>query len=204
MFTGIVTNLANIVNLIKNNDRDLLITLSLDDSQEIQRNFDIGCSISCNGVCLTLIKKEQKDSLLFLDFQASEESVAKTNIKYWQINDKINIEFALRAGDELGGHLVSGHVDDVIKVKSIKKVAESWCFAFFIPQNMRKFICTKGSVVLNGVSLTINDVFSDYFEVNIIDHTFNNTNFAFLQDGDNVNIEFDQIIRYLDNLNLFK
>jgi len=203
MFTGIVTNLANIENLSKNEDKDLLITLSLGDNQEIQRNFEIGCSISCNGTCLTLIRKENKNNLLFLDFQASAESVAKTNIKYWQINKKINIEFALRVGDELGGHLVSGHVDDVIKVKTIKKVEESWCFSFIIPKNMRKFICPKGSVVLNGVSLTVNNVFSDYFEVNIIDHTFNNTNFSSLKEGDLVNIEFDQIIRYLDNLNLF-
>ena len=204
MFTGIVTNLANIENLTKNQDQDLLIRLSLLSKEITDRNLEIGCSVSCNGVCLTLIKKEEQGALLFLDFQASKESILKTNIKYWQINDKINIEFALRAGDELGGHLVSGHIDDIVKIKSIVKIDESLCFSFEISENMRKFICQKGSVVLNGVSLTINDVFADYFTVNIIDHTFNNSNFAFLKVGDVINIEFDQIIRYLNNLNLFK
>ncbi len=204
MFTGIVTNLANIENLTKNQDQDLLIRLSLLSKEITDRNLEIGCSVSCNGVCLTLIKKEEQGALLFLDFQASKESILKTNIKYWQINDKINIEFALRAGDELGGHLVSGHIDDIVKIKSIEKIDESLCFSFEISENMRKFICQKGSVVLNGVSLTINDVFADYFTVNIIDHTFNNSNFAFLKVGDVINIEFDQIIRYLNNLNLFK
>jgi riboflavin synthase len=204
MFTGIVTNLANIENLTKNQDQDLLIRLSLLSKEITDRNLEIGCSVSCNGVCLTLIKKEEQGDLLFLDFQASKESILKTNIKYWQINDKINIEFALRAGDELGGHLVSGHIDDIVKIKSIEKIDESLCFSFEISENMRKFICQKGSVVLNGVSLTINDVFADYFTVNIIDHTFNNSNFAFLKVGDVINIEFDQIIRYLNNLNLFK
>ena len=130
MFTGIVTNLANIENLTKNQDQDLLIRLSLLSKEITDRNLEIGCSVSCNGVCLTLIKKEEQGDLLFLDFQASKESILKTNIKYWQINDKINIEFALRAGDELGGHLVSGHIDDIVKIKSIEKIDESLCFSF--------------------------------------------------------------------------
>ena len=127
--------------------------------------------------------------------------MAKTNIKHWQVGDKINLEFALRMGDELGGHLVAGHVDDVVKILEIKTVNnDSWRFSIELPKNLRKFIAPKGSVVLNGVSLTVNEVFDDNFNINIIKHTFDHTNFSNLKAGDFLNLEVDLIARYLERL----
>lgn len=195
MFTGIITNIAIVKNLSFSANQDLLITLEL--SEHTNRNLEIGCSIACNGICLTLI--DHKSSNLF--FQLSPETLSKTNIQNWQIGDKINLEFALRMGDELGGHLVSGHIDDVAKVLKISPVNnDSWQFLIELPQNLRQFIASKGSVVLNGVSLTVNEVLDDYFTVNIIKHTFNHTNFADLKIGDHLNLEVDLIARYLDKL----
>lgn len=196
MFTGIITHLATVKSLTSLSNQDLLITLEL-LNQNADRNFDIGCSISCNGVCLTLTEKKTE----LLSFQASPETLQKTNIKNWKINDKINLEFALRMGDELGGHLVAGHIDNVAMVKEIKAInQDSWQFLIALPQDLKKFVAPKGSVVLNGVSLTVNEVFDDSFGVNIIKHTFDHTNFSHLKIGDLLNLEVDLIARYLANL----
>lgn len=204
MFTGIVVDIAEIYSLKKNHKEDLLISLKITNKPNFDRKLEIGCSIACLGVCLTLIKKELLDNCHILDFQASKETVNKTNISNWFEGKKINIEFALRVGDELGGHLVSGHVDDVVKILDITKVEQSHIFAFELKDNIKKFICQKGSVTLDGVSLTVNDVFPDRFFVNIIDHTFNNTNFHSLRSGDIVNLEIDQIARYVNNFKQFQ
>jgi riboflavin synthase len=195
MFTGIITNIGTVQNLTYSASQDLLITLELHD--QINRNLEIGCSIACNGACLTLTNKTAN----ILTFQASAETLSKTNIKNWQIGNKINLEFALRMGDELGGHLVSGHVDNVVKVLEIQPINnDSWKFAIELPQNLRKFIAPKGSVVLNGVSLTVNEVLADAFSVNIIKHTFDHTNFSDLKINDYLNLEVDLIARYLEKL----
>ena len=195
MFTGIINHIGNIQNLSHSSNQDLLITIQL--PHQTNRNLEIGCSIACDGACLTLVRQELSN----LFFQASPETLDKTNIKNWQIGDKINLEFALRMGDELGGHLVSGHIDDVVQIKKINPVNnDSWQFFIELPQNLKKFIAPKGSVVLNGVSLTVNEVLDDYFSVNIIKHTFDNTNFSDLKIGDYLNLEVDLIARYLDKL----
>lgn len=203
MFTGIITNLAIVKNLSSLVNQDLLIAIEL-KNQKINRRLEIGCSIACNGICLTLIKKTHswfKLSNLLLYFQASPETLAKTTIQSWKINDKINLEFALRAGDELGGHLVSGHVDDVVKIAEIKPINnDSTQFFITLPSRFKKFIAPKGSIVLNGVSLTINEVSENNFSVNIIKHTFDHTNFGNLKIGDNLNLEIDLIARYLQQL----
>ena len=108
---------------------DLLIGVKLENSN-INRNLDLGCSVACSGICLTLIKKSKKENYFYLDFQASEETIAKTNISTWQIGTKINLEFALKIGDELGGHMVSGHVDGIAIVKSIEQISDSHKFIF--------------------------------------------------------------------------
>jgi len=200
MFTGIINHIGNVQNLSHYSNQDLLVTLEL--SEQINRNLEIGCSIACNGVCLTLVKVVSGQfSVVSLEFQASPETLSKTNIKNWKIGDKINLEFALRMGDELGGHLVSGHIDDVVQVKKINLVNnDSWQFFIELSQNLKKFIAPKGSVVLNGVSLTVNEVLDDSFSVNIIKHTFDNTNFANLKAGDYLNLEVDLIARYLERL----
>lgn len=194
MFTGIITHIAKVKNLSRLKNQDLLITLEV---PKIDRKLEIGCSIACNGVCLTLVKKTQT----LISFQASPETLNKTNVKNWKIGDKINIEFSLRMGDELGGHLVLGHVDKTVKVKQIKAVnKDSTCFVFELPKNFQKFITPKGSVVLNGASLTINKVSKSNFDVNIIKHTLNHTNFSELKIGDEINLEIDMIARYLEKL----
>jgi riboflavin synthase len=204
MFTGIITNLAIVDEALKKNNEDLLLTLKLPNQQNLDRNLKIGCSISCSGSCLTLISKKQDKDNFLLDFQASKETLEKTTMKSWEKGKKINIEFALRIGDELGGHLVSGHVDCVSRVTKIEKIEQSHRFTFEIKESLKKFISNKGSVVLDGISLTVNDVFDNKFQVNVIDHTFKNTNFNSLKVDDFVNLEIDQIARYLYNLKLFQ
>ncbi len=195
MFTGIITNVVKLQNLSALSNQDLLITLELPKNNN--RTLEIGCSIACNGACLTLVEKT-KDTL---SFQASPETLNKTSIGSWKVGDKINLEFALRMGDELGGHLVAGHVDDVTKIIDIQSVnKDSWNFIIALPKNLTKFIAPKGSVVLNGVSLTINEVSDETFSVNIIKHTFDNTNFSSLKVGDTINLEVDLIARYVERM----
>lgn len=196
MFTGIITNIATIKNIEFNENKDCLIAIKIDD--ENNRELKIGCSISNNGVCLTLIKKES--DLLF--FQASKESCDITTIKNWQINDKINIEFALRVGDEFGGHIVSGHVDDVAKLIEITEIQESKKMKFKLKNHdLMRYIAKKGSISIDGISLTVNEVFDDSFEVNIINHTFENTNLKYKNIDDEFNIEIDLLARYVNKAN---
>ncbi len=199
MFTGIITNLATLKKLEFNAKKDAILVLEIKKSN-IDRDLKIGCSIACNGICLTLIsQKTLKDNLL-LSFQASQETCNKTTLKNWQINQHINIEFSMRLNDEFGGHLVSGHVDDVTKIIAIKNIKESWKFEFKIPKKLEKFIAPKGSITINGTSLTINDVNKKTFAINIIKHTMENTIFQHSKVGDLVNLEIDLISRYLSQL----
>lgn len=194
MFTGIITNIGLVHEVIKKEGSDLVIVLKINNISG--RNHDLGCSIACNGICLTLIKKVED----FFYFQASRETEKKTTISEWKKGDLINIEFAMRLGDELGGHMVLGHVDGVSKILDIKPSSQSWQFTFEIPGSSKRFIPAKGSVTVNGTSLTVNYVKDQSFMVNIIAHTFNNTNFRCLKIGNQVNIEYDLIARYLDQL----
>ncbi|MDI9349866.1 MAG: riboflavin synthase [Candidatus Symbiobacter sp.] len=179
----------------------------------------IGASIACSGVCLTLIEKGTEsdgwggtsgllDSKpiqragtdgggLTLSFDVSQETLDKTTLKDWQIGQKINLESSLRFGDELGGHMVAGHVDTPIAVLSRKPVAGSTEFFFALPPEGRGLIVPKGSVALDGVSLTVNQVESDRFSVMIIPHTAAVTGFGQLQAGDAVNLEYDMVGRYM-------
>jgi riboflavin synthase len=195
MFTGIITDLGKILKITDNQTKDLIIDIELLKITN-NRNFDIGCSISCNGICLTLIKKQSN----ILSFQVSQETKNKTTITNWKIGDLINIEFALRVGDELGGHMVLGHIDCVTKIDDIKPNQESWIFSINTPKEINKHISKKGSVTINGTSLTINNISNNQFDVNIIPHTYKNTNFHKLQKDDLVNIEIDMISRYLEKL----
>lgn len=202
MFTGIITHIATVKNLTRSANKDLLISLEI-NNQKITRNLEIGCSIACDGACLTLVSSANtaNSQNIILNFQASPETLKKTNIKNWKKGSKINIEFALRAGDELGGHLVSGHIDKTVKVKNIKKInKDSSQFLIELPKDLKKFIAPKGSVVLNGASLTVNEVLKDVFSVNVIKHTFDKTNFSNLKVGDELNLEIDLIARYINQL----
>lgn len=199
MFTGIITHLGEVRSLTFNKSRDLLLKISA-DKNKIERNLEIGCSIACNGVCLTLIKKEISGKKITFSFEASKETCNKTTLENWIIGQKINLEFALRIGDEFGGHMVLGHVDSICKIVKIETVKNSHKFTFLTPKNLAKFISPKCSATLDGISLTVNEVTKNYFSVNVISHTLSNTNLQNAQVGDFVNLEIDVIARYVSQL----
>lgn len=198
MFTGIITNIGLVEELNFSDKKDLLIKVSTTKTPE--RKLDLGCSISCNGVCLTLIEKDCSKKRNQLSFQASKETLEKTNFQSLHIGDALNLEFAMKLGDELGGHMVSGHVDGCAKIEKIVKIKDSYKFTFTAENNLLKFISEKGSVTLNGTSLTVNKTEGNYFSVNLIDHTINNTTFETTKVGDLVNLEVDMLARYLDGI----
>lgn len=197
MFTGIITNLGRVEDLKIDDNKDSLLKISINNFQKKSKNtLKIGSSISCDGICLTLIKKQINTNNTVLYFQASEETIKKTTLKNWSKKQIINIEFAMKVGDEFGGHMVSGHIDDTAKILSIKKIKESWQLIFELKKSLQEFIVQKGSIAINGVSLTVNEVEDSFFKINLIPHSFLNTNFQYLKIGDLVNIEIDLIARY--------
>lgn len=195
MFTGIITHIGKVEKLELSANKDCLLAIAI--AQPIARKLEIGCSIACNGICLTLIKQE--DNLFY--FQASNETRAKTTLNNWFVGQEINIEFALRFGDELGGHLVSGHVDGCAKLASLHPIQESTKMVFKLENHTRdleKFIVKKGSICVDGISLTVNEVNGDEFSVNIIPHTIENTALKAIKIGNLVNIEIDLVARYIN------
>lgn len=198
MFTGIITHLGKIINVNHHHKNDSLIEISL-DKKTVKQKLKIGCSIACNGVCLTLVEQKTIKENLILSFYASKETCNLTTLKNIKKNHLINVEFSLRLGDELGGHLVLGHIDQTAKIVDIEAVKDSWVFSFETPKTLKKYIAPKGSITLNGVSLTVNQVDNTSFQVNIIKHTFNNTSFKDLKINDLVNLEIDVIARYVLN-----
>ena len=200
MFTGIISHLGKIENITHPNDWELAVNV---ENSKNSPDFDgllIGASISCSGICLTL-KKKNETTLLF---DVSDETVSKTNFKNWRIGDFINLEKSLKVGDEIGGHFVYGHVDTTAKIKSIEKINGSYKITFFIEDQFIKYFAPKGSVSIDGVSLTVNEVLSKTFTVNIIPHTWANTSFLNFNVNTIVNIEIDILARYLERINANK
>jgi riboflavin synthase len=156
----------------------------------------LGASIACSGCCLTVVEKGADR----FDVQVSAETLARTTLGAWQVGSPINLERSLKLGDELGGHLVSGHVDGVATVVARTPEAGSTRFVFELPPGFERLVATKGSIALDGVSLTVNEVEGARFGVNIIPHTAENTTFAGLQPGDRVNFEIDMLARYVARL----
>jgi len=196
MFTGIITNFGYVNLVTKNNQKDLLLVIS-SPKDKINRTLEIGCSIACNGICLTLIKKEEDKENYLLSFQASNETCNKTTLGSWQEKQEINLEFALRAGDELGGHMVLGHVDAIAKIEEIVKNKDSHIVKISSPQDLTKYIVPKGSITIDGVSLTVNEIDNNIFSLNIVNHTMQNTIFKNYQIGNFINLEIDVIARYI-------
>ena len=194
MFTGIIKNIGTIKTLTKKNNGYFLSVIS-------NLNFtkkDIGTSISCSGVCLTLtkIKKNNKKNELF--FYLSKHTVLTSAFKYLKSGDIINLEKSMKYGDEFAGHFVQGHVDTTIKVLNINtNNSKSWTIFFNIPIKFKKFLIEKGSIAINGVSLTIAKIFANKFKVVIIPHTLQNTNLLKLQKNNYVNVEIDLIAKTL-------
>lgn len=196
MFTGIITDIGTVLASEKRGDLRVRIATSYDIE-----GIDIGASIACDGVCLTVVAKGAAPQGWF-DVDISAETVSATNVGQsgWPVGAKINLERALRVGDELGGHIVSGHVDGQAEVVGITPEGDSTRFSFRVPLALAKFIAPKGSVALNGTSLTVNEVDGATFGVNIIPHTQKVTTWAQVKLGDQVNVEIDTLARYVARL----
>jgi riboflavin synthase len=199
MFTGIVTALGTIraiTPLGGSADMRLTIAAPWSDTAAIA----IGASIGCSGCCLTAVEIGPD----WFTADASAETLSKTTLGSWRVGTRINLERSLRLGDELGGHLVSGHVDGVGRVLSATPEHGSTRFVFRVPRDLARFIAVKGSVAVDGVSLTVNEVTDDTFGVNVIPHTASVTGFGTLRPGDAVNLEIDMLARYVARLAEFK
>ena len=191
MFTGIITDVGAIRSLTQLGDLRIEIETSYDLS-----SVAIGASISCNGVCLTVVEKTANRFAV----DVSAESVAFTNISDWHLDAPINLEGALKVGDELGGHIVSGHVDGVAEIIAMLDEGDSTRVTLRAPEALAKFIAPKGSVALNGTSLTVNEVNGVEFGINFIPHTKAATTWGVSKVGDRVNLEIDTLARYVARL----
>ncbi|MEP2717602.1 riboflavin synthase [Pseudophaeobacter sp.] len=191
MFTGIVTDIGTIAQLDQQGDLRARITTGYDTA-----GIDLGASIASDGVCLTVIELGAD----WYDVQISAETVSKTNIGAWALGKRVNLERALKVGDELGGHIVSGHVDGVAEVVTLEDEGDSTRVTLRAPKQLARFIAPKGSVALNGTSLTVNDVSDCDFGINFIPHTKEVTTWGEVKLGDKVNLEIDTLARYVARL----
>ena len=195
MFTGIITDIGTVRSAEQRGDLRLVIETAFDLA-----TVDLGASIACSGVCLTVVDK----GLDWFAVDVSAETVSRTAIGLWQEGARLNLERALRLGDELGGHLVTGHVDGVGKVLDATPEGDSLRLAIAAPADLGPYIATKGSITIDGVSLTVNDVTDTpdgtRFTVNIIPHTAHHSTFDQVQPGRELNLEIDLLARYLKRL----
>ncbi|WP_425099716.1 riboflavin synthase [Tropicibacter sp. S64] len=194
MFTGIVTDMGDIRTLEQRGDLKAQIGTAYDTA-----TIDIGASIACDGVCLTVIRFGGD----WFEVEISAETVSKTNLGDWAEGRRINLERALKVGDELGGHIVSGHVDGVAEIVAMRDEGDSTRVTLRAPENLAKYIAPKGSVALNGTSLTVNEVEGCDFGINFIPHTKEVTTWGKARVGDRVNLEIDTLARYVARLREF-
>jgi riboflavin synthase len=191
MFTGIVTDIGEIRSLEHAGDLRARIGTGYDTN-----GIDIGASIACSGVCLTVVQLGPD----WFDVEISAETLDKTNIGAWSEGQKVNLERALKVGDELGGHIVSGHIDGQAEIVEMHNEGDSVRYTFEAPRALSRFIAPKGSVALDGTSLTVNEVDDTRFGVNIIPHTQEVTTWGASKVGDKVNLEIDTLARYVARL----
>ena len=191
MFTGIITDIGIIAALDQQGDLRARIITGYDTV-----GIDMGASIASDGVCLTVVDLGPD----WYDVQISAETVNMTNLGKWAVGKRVNLERALKVGDELGGHIVSGHVDGVAEVVSIKDEGDSTRVQLRAPNDLARFIASKGSVALNGTSLTVNEVEGNVFGINFIPHTKDFTTWGDVALGDMVNLEIDTLARYVARL----
>ncbi len=191
MFTGIITDLGRVRRI----DRDGETRFEIATAYETA-GIPLGSSIACNGCCLTVVETGPD----WFAVQASTETLGVTTLGAWAEGTPVNLERALALGDELGGHIVSGHVDGLARVVERHPDGESFRFSFEVPDSLKGLIAGKGSVALDGVSLTVNAVEDTRFGVNIIPHTVSVTTFGVLAPGDDVNLEIDMLARYVARL----
>lgn len=191
MFTGIVADVGRVASVAERGDRRFVLTTAFDTG-----TIAVGASIACSGCCLTVVEKSAGRFAV----DASGETLSVTTLGDWREGTEVNLERALRLGDELGGHLVSGHVDGVGRVVSIREEGASRRIVFEAPAGLGRYIAAKGSIAVDGVSLTVNEVDGRRFGVNIIPHTWTQTTFRHLAEGSRVNLEIDLLARYVARL----
>ena len=194
MFTGIVTDIGTVLDTERRGDLHARIATGYDVA-----GIDVGASIACDGVCLTVTAKGTEPRPWFA-VDISAETVLRTNLGDWQPGRRINLERALRVGDELGGHIVSGHVDGLARILAMEPEGESTRVTLDAPADLARFIAPKGSVALNGTSLTVNGVAGTRFDINLIPHTQAVTTWGERRPGDAVNLEIDTLARYVARL----
>jgi riboflavin synthase len=191
MFTGIITDIGTVAALEQAGDLRARITTAYDTSR-----IDMGASIASDGVCLTVVALGPD----WYEVQVSAETVSKTNLGDWVVGRRVNLERALRVGDELGGHIVSGHVDGLAQVVDLRIEGDSTRIRLRAPDHLAGFIAPKGSVALNGTSLTVNEVEGPEFGINLIPHTKQVTTWGDTKLGDWINLEIDTLARYVARL----
>lgn len=196
MFTGIITDIGRLLAVDDRNDGRILRigTVYAPDG------IDLGASIMCDGICLTVTDKGQEGDQNWFEAFAALETLEVTRVGQWQRGRRLNLERSLKVGDELGGHIVSGHVDGLATIVDRRDVGDQTTFTFRAPADLAPFIAKKGGVALNGTSLTVNTVDGDRFSVHLIPHTLAVTNWADYQVGDAVNLEVDMMARYAARL----
>jgi riboflavin synthase len=194
MFTGIISDIGEVTDLVREGDLRARIATAYP-----AEGIDLGASIACDGVCLTVVRTGQTPRNWF-EVQISAETLSRTNLGLWALGRGVNLERALRVGDELGGHIVSGHVDGLAEVVGLAAEGDSLRVRFRAPDALAGFVAPKGSVALNGTSLTVNEVEGAEFGVNFIPHTRKVTTWGRVAAGDLVNLEIDTLARYVARL----
>ena len=192
MFTGIITDLGEVRSVERAGETRLVIATAYDVA-----TIDMGASIGCSGACLTVVDKGGG----WLAFEVSDETLGCTTLGDWRAGARVNLERPLKANDELGGHIVLGHVDGVASIVECEPAGESLRLAFAAPNELARFIAAKGSLAVDGIALTVNRVEGSVFEVNIIPHTMRLTTLADAQVGGRVKLEIDTLARYVARLN---
>ena len=193
MFTGIIKNKGKVLSIVKK-DKGYEFKIS---SNLVFSKKNTGTSISINGVCLTLTKFSNKNLFFFISYSTFQI----TNFKYLKKNSTVNLEKSLKFGDEIAGHFVQGHIDTVGKIISLKKLAKTWTFLIKVESKFSHLLVDKGSITIDGISLTIVKSLKNQFTLVVIPHTLKLTNIISLKTGDVVNVEFDIVIKYLSKIN---
>jgi riboflavin synthase len=193
MFTGIITDIGTVESVTGKGEKTIALRTAFDTSK-----LAIGASIACDGACLTVVKKSKGRFVAV----ASAETLSCTTLGQWRAGTRVNLERALKMGDELGGHLVNGHVDGACIIEKIRQKQGSKEIWLAVPKALKKYIAPKGSVTLDGVSLTVNEAKGKHFSVNIIPHTLKTTTLGLKKAGDKLNLEIDLMARYAARLTL--
>lgn len=204
MFTGIITDIGTIERIEERGDLRIFVTTGYD-----MASVDLGASIACSGVCLTVVDKSAAGAAGWFAADVSGETVSRTPAAQWTAGRRLNLERALKLGEELGGHIVTGHVDGIASVVETSSDGDSWKVVIAVPAALAPFVAPKGSITVDGVSLTVNSVADQpdggtHFAINIIPHTQAMTTLGDLHPGAHVNIEIDVLARYLQRMEHYR